>query len=78
MPRRRGIRASSYDSYRGPLFGWCLPDDANHDRCVGNFTSSLTDHLYVCSCDCHTSAEKPNKNGGNLASLGVSHPESNL
>lgn len=84
MPRARGTRASSYDSYRDPLFGWCLPDDANHDKCVGNFTSSLTDHLYTCSCTCHAeshrhpSTQKPNKNGANLAPLGVSDAESNL
>ena len=78
MPRARGTRISSDFSSKGWLFGWCLPDDGNHAGCVGSFTSSLNHHTYTCSCDCHASAEKPNKNGGNLASLGVSDAESNL
>jgi len=76
MPRARGTRISSDYSSKGYLFGWCM--DEMHERCIVSFDSRLTDHTYTCSCDCHASAEKPNKNGGNLASLGVSDPESNL
>ena len=76
MPRRRGTRISSDYSSKGYLFGWCM--DEVHERCITSFDSRLTDHTYTCSCDCHTNAEKPNKNGANLAPLGVSDAESNL
>ena len=76
MPRARGTRISSDHTPKPNLFGWCM--DEVHERCIVSFDSRLTDHTYTCSCDCHTNAEKPNKNGGNLASLGVSDAESNL
>ena len=75
MPKTRGTRISSDHAPKPNLFGWCM--DAVHERCIVSFDSRLTDHTYRCSCTCHTSAEKPNKNGANLAPLGVSHAESN-
>ena len=76
MPRARGTRIRSDHTPKGSVFGWCIDDV--HERCIVSFASRLTDHTYTCSCDCHTNAEKPNKNGANLAPLGVSHAETNL
>ena len=70
MPRRRGTRIRSDHAPKPNLFGWCM--DGVHERCITSFDSRLTDHTYTCSCTCHTGAEKPNENGENLASLGVS------
>lgn len=53
MPRRGSTRISSDHPPPPHLFGWCLPDDGNHDKCVGGFTSNLTGHTYTCSCTCH-------------------------
>ncbi len=74
--KTRGTRTSSDHTPKGSMFGWCM--DQVHERCIVSFPSRLTDHIYTCSCTCHTSAEKPNKNGANLAPLGVSDAESNL
>lgn len=82
MPRSRGTRISSDHTPKGSVFGWCM--DEVHERCIVSFASRLTDHLYTCSCTCHAeshrhpSTQKPNKNGANLAPLGVSDPASNL
>ena len=57
MPRARGTRISSDYSSKGWLFGWCLPDDGVHEKCVGTFTSRLTDHNYRCSCPCHAESD---------------------
>lgn len=73
--KTRGTRVSSDHTPKGSVFGWCM--DQVHERCIVSFDSRLTDHTYTCSCDCHTSAEKPNKNGENSAPFGVSHAESN-
>ena len=63
MPRTRGTRIKrDLPTHQSHLFGWCLPGDGNHDKCIQGFFSELTGVTYACSCTCH----------------GVSDAESNL
>lgn len=38
-------------SLSGSLFGWCLPDDNNHKKCIVAFDSYGA--TVTCGCDCH-------------------------